>query len=167
MFSVDNTKMKRGWDIPFFNYIKIKWSMQVPYSFKTTLDYSSLYRSMYFWYHHNSLKNILSIEKLTLYSNKQTNFNKLGFLSRVFQIVLRDRGDGKFAWRDFFIGWWESDKEWFWPIEPFSKLKTIFFKYWTLIKIKVSMTCLYKEDKVKIAQELWLQLKMKSSLGYT
>ena len=24
MFSVDNTKMKRGWDIPFFNYIKIK-----------------------------------------------------------------------------------------------------------------------------------------------
>ena len=23
LFSVDNVKVKRGWDIPFFNYIKI------------------------------------------------------------------------------------------------------------------------------------------------
>ena len=104
MFSVDNTKMKRGWDIPFFNYVKIKWSMQVPYSFKTTLDYSSLYRSMYFWYHHNSLKNILSIEKLNLSSNKQANLNKLGFLSRVFQIVLRDRGVGNMHEGIFLLG---------------------------------------------------------------
>ena len=24
LFSVDNTKLKRGWDIPSFNYMKIK-----------------------------------------------------------------------------------------------------------------------------------------------
>ena len=41
-------------------------------------------------------KNIkMSIEKLNLTWNKQTNFNKFGPLPRVFQIVLRDRGMGK------------------------------------------------------------------------
>ena len=37
MFSVDNTKTKRGWDIPFFNYIKIKLNTRVLYSFKAGL----------------------------------------------------------------------------------------------------------------------------------
>ena len=44
----------------------------------------------------------------------------------------------------------------------FSKLKTTFYKYWTTwIKIKVTMTCVYKEHKVKtkMVKEQWLQLK--------
>ena len=54
---------------------------------------------------------MLSIEKLNLTWNKQTNFNKLGPLSRVFQIMVRGRGDEKFARGDFSFGWWESGKE--------------------------------------------------------
>ena len=37
------------------------------------------------------------------------------------------RGDQKFYWRWFFIGWWE---QWFWPFEPSSKLKITSCKYW-------------------------------------
>ena len=45
-------------------------------------------------------------------------------------------------------------------IPTFSKVSTTFCKYWTSIKIKVSMTYLYKECEVKIMlQEEWLQLK--------
>ena len=51
--------------------------------------------------------------------------------------------DGDF----FFIGSWESDKELF---KPFPKLEAIFCKYYILIKIKFSMTCVYKEYEVKI-----------------
>ena len=40
--------MKRGWDIPIFNCIKIKRSMGVSCSFKAGLDYSLLYKSMHF-----------------------------------------------------------------------------------------------------------------------
>ena len=37
-----------------------------------------------------------------------------------------------------------------------------------MIKIKISMTCVYKEYefKIKMVQEQWLQLKMKFFLGY-
>ena len=54
-------------------------------------------------------------------------------------------------------------------LEPFSKLKTTFCKCWTLVEIKISMTCVYKEyeDKMKMVQGQWLQLKMKFLLGYT
>ena len=103
----------------------------------------------------------MSIEQLNLTCNKQTNFNKLGPLSRIFQIVLRSKGNGKFSLWDFSIGWLEYDNEWFWPLKPFSKLKTTFCKYWTFIKINISMTCIYEdyEGKIRIVQEQWLQLK--------
>ena len=39
---------------------------------------------------------------------------------------------------DFFVGWWKSVQEWFWPFKPFSKLKTPFCKYWTSIKPKLA-----------------------------
>ena len=92
----------------------------------------------------------------------------------VFEIVLmgkagksHQQGNRKFCWENFFIEWWESDKEWFWTFEPFSKLKTRFCEYWTSIKIKISMTCMYKDYKfkIKMVQEQWLQLKMKSLWG--
>ena len=35
-------------------------------------------------------------------------------MGRVFQIALRCREMRNFAWGIFFIGRWESDKEWFW-----------------------------------------------------
>ena len=75
---------------------------------------------------------------------------------------------GKICLGWFFIEWWKSDKGCCWPLEPFSKLKTTFCTYWTSIKIKVSMTCEYKEYEVKIqiVPEQWLQLKMKFLLGY-
>ena len=45
----------------------------------------------------------------------------------------------------------------------FLKLKTTFCRYWTLIKSKISMTCVHKEYEVKtkIVQEQWLQLNIK------
>ena len=58
-----------------------------------------------------------------------------------------------------FTGWWEPEEESFWPFEPFSKLKTAFCGYWTLIKITISMTCVSKEYeiKTKMVHEQWLQ----------
>ena len=48
----------------------------------------------------------------------------------------------------FFVGWLESDKDWFWPFEPFSMLKT-FCK--TLIKIKLAWpVCTEYESKIKM-----------------
>ena len=43
-----------------------------------------------------------------------------------------------------------------------------FFKAENNIKIKISMTCLYKEYeiKIKIIKERWLQLKIKFLMGY-
>ena len=66
------------------------------------------------------------------------------------------------CWGDFFTRWWESEEEWFWRFENFSKLKTAFCEYWTSIKIKISMICVSKEYKIKtkMVQEQWLQLKM-------
>ena len=50
------------------------------------------------------------------------------------------------------------EEEWFWPFEPFSKLKTASYEYWTLAKIKISMACVYieYEIKTKMVQEQWL-----------
>ena len=62
---------------------------------------------------------------------------------------------------NFFIGCWEPEEEWFWLFKPFSKLKMTFCKYWASSKIKISMTCQYKEYEVKIeiVQEQGLQLR--------
>ena len=53
-------------------------------------------------------------------------------------------------------------------IRTFIKAKTIYCKYSTSIKIKLTMTCMYKEyeAKIKMVQEQWLQLKMKFLLDY-
>ena len=83
----------------------------------------------------------------------------------------RGRGGGrnqKFYWGDFFTRWMEPKEEWFWQFEPFSKLKTAFREYWTSVKIKINMTWVSKEYKIKIKmeQEQWLPLKMLFLLGY-
>ena len=54
---------------------------------------------------------------------------------------LHMRAIENFAINEFFIGLWESGEEWSWLLEPFSKLKTIFCKYWTLIEIRINMEC--------------------------
>ena len=64
--------------------------------------------------------------------------------------ILPSEGVENFAKNKFFIGLWESDGEWSWLFEPFSKLKTAFCKHWTLTEIKINMTWMYKKDKVKI-----------------
>ena len=53
-------------------------------------------------------------------------------------------------------------------LKPFSKLKIAFCEYWTSIKAKISVTCLFKEyeTKTKMVYEQWLQLKMLFLLGY-
>ena len=81
-----------------------------------------------------------------------SHFEHFNTLDRVFQIASRDwevsptnEGGMGNLWRGiFFIGWWEPKVEWFWLFEPFSKLKITFCKYWTLIKIKIGMTRVYK-----------------------
>ena len=86
--------------------------------------------------------------------------------SRVFQIVLRGEGGGV-------RGWWEILLEgglfFYWVVEiwgvnfiiwTFSRVKTTFCNYWA--SNKITMTCVYKEneDKIKMVEEEWLQLKM-------
>ena len=39
--------------------------------------------------------------------------------------------------------------EWIWSFKPFLNLNIIFCKYWTLIKIKISLSCVCTEYKVK------------------
>ena len=51
--------------------------MYVSYNFKTALDYSSIYRSIHFWYHDTTLEKIFSKEKLNLTRNKQIKANQL------------------------------------------------------------------------------------------
>ena len=59
---------------------------------------------------------------------------------------LRGREDGKFAEKGvFFVGWWESGKKWFWPLEPFSKLKTTFVNIEHQLKSKLAWTVCIKE----------------------
>ena len=61
-------------------------------------------------------------------------------------------GMGNFARDNFFMEGWEPEEGWFWLriFEPFEKPKATFYKYWTSIKIKITMICVYKEYKVKI-----------------
>ena len=64
--------------------------------------------------------------------------------------ILPSGGTGNFAGWDFFICWWESDEEWFSPLKRFSVLKTTFCKYWTSIKIKISMSYMHEVWSWKI-----------------
>ena len=72
------------------------------------------------------------------------------------------RGDRKLHWGEFFMGWWEPEEEWFSWFKPFSKLNSAFYEYWTSIKIKISMTCVFKEYKIKtkMVKKHWRHLKM-------
>ena len=56
----------------------------------------------------------------------------------------------------------------FTSFKPFSRLKATICKYGSLIKTKISRTCVCKEyeSKMKIVQEQWRQLKMKLFLAY-
>ena len=70
--------------------------------------------------------------------------------SRVFQILLRGGGgrSKKFRWGVFFywvVGIWGRVNFTIWT---FSRVKTTFCKYWTSIKIKINMTCVYKENEL-------------------
>ena len=136
--------MKRGWDIHIFNH-KMKWSPWVSYSFKAALHDFSLCTSMHFWCHGIILKKILSIEKLSLTWNKQTHCSKLGPLSRIFQIVWRQR----LVW-DFSIEWWESDKQWFLTIGTFPELKQHPVNIEHLLKSKLSWPVFCVTDSTQI-----------------
>ena len=73
----------------------------------------------------------------------------------------------QFYWGGFFTRWKEPEDKWFWRFEPFSKLETAFCECWISIKIKINMTCVSKEYKIKtLEQEQCLQLKMLFLLGY-
>ena len=142
--------------------------MQVLYNFKGSLDYSSLYRSVLFSCHDTTRKKIFSIEKLNLTWNKHTNFNKLGPLYWIFQIALSDRGGLVNLHGGILLSGDENLTSDFDHSNLIPKLKTTFCKYWTLIQIKISMTCVYKEyeGKINMVQERWLQPKMKLLLDY-
>ena len=53
-------------------------------------------------------------------------------------------------------------------IRTFSRPKTTFCKYWTFIKIKIGLTCVYNEYEVKIkkVKVQWLQPKIKFLVCY-
>ena len=51
-----------------------------------------------------------------------------------------------------------SKEEWFWLFEPSLNLEATFCKFWTSIKIKFSMICVYKEYEVEIKMvQKWLK----------
>ena len=54
----------------------------------------------------------------------------------------------KFCWFIILLGGGTLSSDW--QIKPFSKLETSLCKYWTSIKTKVSMRCMYKKYKDKI-----------------
>ena len=88
---------------------------------------------------------------------------------RVFQMLVRGGGNRKFYFREEFFYWVKRTRgEVILTIRTIFKLKTAFCEYWTSIKIKFNMTCLYKEYelKTKMEQEQWLQLKTLFLLGY-
>ena len=62
---------------------------------------------------------------------------------------------------DFCTRWGEPEEGWFWWFEPFSKLKTAFYKFWTSVKSKLAWSvCQEYEIKTNMIQEQWLQLKV-------
>ena len=75
----------------------------------------------------------------------------------VFKIVSRGR-----LWGNFLLGGGSLKGVVFCPFELFSKLKTT-CKYDATVKVKISMTCVYKEGeiKIKMVQHKRVQLKMK------
>ena len=60
-------------------------------------------------------------------------------------MALRGERNGKFYWGIicWAVGIWVRMSL---TIEPFSKVKTTFCNYWTSIKIKISMTCVCREE---------------------
>ena len=64
----------------------------------------------------------------------------------------------------------EPEGMWFWQFEPFSKLKTTFYEYWTSehqLKSKLTWPkCPEYEIKTKMEQEQRLQLKILFLLAY-
>ena len=79
----------------------------------------------------------------------------------VFEMAFRGRGFLQLEQWEILQG------DFLWPFEFFSKLKTTFCKYWTYIKIKVSMTCMYQVywTKIEMVQQVW-QLKTKFFFSY-
>ena len=65
----------------------------------------------------------------------------------------------------YYIGWWESGNKWVWPFQPFLNLTATLCKYWTSIKIIISMIVSTKSMKLRL-KEQWLQLNCKYG-GYT
>ena len=68
---------------------------------------------------------------------KKSSFCANGKFS-VFEMAFRGKGISPVGAMGNFAGGFLC------PFELFSKLKTTFCKYWTYIKIKVSMTCMYQ-----------------------
>ena len=88
------------------------------------------------------------IEKLNLTWDKQTNFNKLGPLPRIFLIVLMGRGMGNLSRGVFY----RVAKIWQGVIvaaQTFFKAKKTFCKYWTLLKSKLACPVYAKSMKVR------------------
>ena len=98
---------------------------------------------------------------MALYSRKAVipHPQKMGhkvLYNGVFQIAVRDWGKLEMLLGGIFlIGWRKPEEEWFWRLEPLSKLKIAFCEYWASIEMKINMTCVSKEYeiKTKIEQE--------------
>ena len=77
-------------------------------------------------------------------------------ITSIFQIELRgkqenplSRGIGSFAERTFLLSGGNLTRSDFEHLSLFQKLQTRFCKYWTSITVRISMTCMYKHNKLK------------------
>ena len=74
----------------------------------------------------------------------------------IFQKVLRGGGTPpvRWGWENFvggggyFVGWWESDEEWFWPLEPFQNQNHHFVNIEHQLKSKLARTVSTKSIKL-------------------
>ena len=72
------------------------------------------------------------------------------------------------TWREVILTIWTFFKAKNLNIEHWILNLNIELKYWTLIKIKIGVTCVHKEYeiKIKLVHMQWLQLKMKFLVVY-
>ena len=82
---------------------------------------------------------------------------------RIFQIALKRGGGFLPQWRKSFLLGGGNLRSGF---DSFSKLKTTFCQYWTSIKIKISMTCMFKEYEVYNGIRVMTTTKMKFLVCY-
>ena len=113
-----------GWFYLYLSHHQHFWTSMSLYLVTHLFSVTSAMLHRYFW--------PFSVQH---FSNLSLKGNTIEFCScpisySVLKIALKDweylpiEEMENFAWSGFFMWWWESGKQWFWPFKPFLKLKS-------------------------------------------